>query len=102
MRKTPIRRSLQRPPTFMGVSPQLAAINFTLTGIFMFAMQIWYFIFVSVVLHFIFKMLTNRDPYLVLVIEKFRAQGEVYEPFPLKHHNTNSLRPKGWGRDEVF
>ncbi len=102
MRGTPIRRSLQRPPTIMGVSPQLMAINFTLSSILVGVLKMWPFLFISVLLHVVFVILTKRDPYTVTILERYQRQGNVYEPFPLPHQNKKTQRPNGWGRDEVI
>jgi type IV secretory pathway VirB3-like protein len=86
----------------MGVSQQLMAYNFGLTGVIVFIAGHPSFLLVTIVLHITFIILTKKDPFLTLVLKQYSKQGDVYEPFPLPVKNKSTARPIGWGRDEVF
>lgn len=60
-------------------------------------LRVWYLIFITVIVHFLFVYANKVDPFMTRIIGKYRLQGGKYLPiraFKIKRFD----RPNGFGR----
>jgi type IV secretory pathway VirB3-like protein len=86
----------------MGVPREFFGNNVGVLGFMTFAAKMKYFFVVSLVLHVVFIGITKRDSLALKILIRYFRHSFRYEPWPMKSKRTKTLRPKGWGKEEVF
>ena len=96
MRRTsPSHRSLRRIALFAGV-PLNAFMLIVLGGSFALVARMYWFLPTTIIMWWIAKWATKRDPHWMSLLETYIYEGNVYDSLPREKVWQN--RVKGWGK----
>ncbi len=90
-------RVLNAPRLLLGVEWTLAVLNLTLTGCAVVAFKTVWIVAPAILIHYLLKIPTRRDPAMARVYLRYARQADHYAPWP-KATQRRNLRPVGYGR----
>lgn len=83
-----------------GVEYSFAIANWVVGVPFVMNTQQWELLPVFILIHFLLKIASSREPEIRKVYRRYSGQGDQYDPFPKNMGGkSKNERPEEWGRN---